>query len=77
MKGVSHEGDFKESVGTFLMPESVRRRDSAMSLSGVEVDSIDKSLVSLGVTRNLRSKLVEWLGKPRSNVERNRIVKER
>ena len=34
MEGVGQESDFKESVGTFFMPESVRGGDSALSKAG-------------------------------------------
>jgi len=71
VENVSHEGDFKEAVGTFLVPEGVGGRDSALSLSGVEIDTIDDRLVSLREAREFGSKLVNGLSSPGSNVKRN------
>lgn len=76
MEGVGQESDFKESVGTFFVPESVRGGDSALSLSGVEVDSIDDRLVSLGVAGKIGCELVDWLGGPCSSVEGKGGVQE-
>ena len=73
---ISDEGDFKESISTFLVPESVGGGDSALSLSRVEVDSINNSLISLGEARELRGELVDRLGSPGSNVKRYRCIKE-
>lgn len=58
------------------MPESVGRRDSASGLSGIEVDSINNILVSLGIARELRGELVDGLGDPSTNVEGNEGVEE-
>lgn len=76
MDGVSHVSDLKETVGTFLVPESVRGRDSACGLSRIKVDSINNILVSLGIARELRGELVNGLGDPGTNVEGDAGVEE-
>lgn len=76
MDSVSHVGDLKESIGTFLVPESVGGRDSACGLSRIKVDSINNILVSLGVARELRGELVNGLGDPGTNVEGDTGVEE-
>lgn len=73
---ISNEGDFKESISTFLVPESVGRGDSALSLSRVEVDSINDSLISLREAGELRGELVDRLGSPGSDMKRYRCIKE-
>lgn len=77
MEYVGHEGNFKEAIGTFLVPESVGGGDSALCLSRVEVDTINHRLVSLREARELGSKLVDRLSSPCSNMKRNRCVQER
>jgi hypothetical protein len=71
VNSVSDQGNFKETIGAFFVPESVRRRDTALGLSRIEVSSINDGLISLGEAREFRSKSVDRLSKECADVERN------
>jgi len=58
------------------VPKGVAGGNSALSLTGVEVGSIDNILVGLGVSGKLRCELVDRLGKISSNMERLGGVQE-